>query len=133
MWVRIPLFTLMNRKQYQAEYYQRNKDKHRQNVVNNVRKRRIKDLEKLGGRCVFCGYNKFYGALEFHHLDRNDKNHTRLGGLQRQPVEVREEELKKCIVLCSNHHRELENWLYKHDRDNTTHLDILIFKISNAS
>lgn len=60
-----------------------------------------------GGKCAICGYNKYVGALHFHHLDRTKKsfgiaecNHF---GISRLKAEA-----DKCILLCSNCHAEVE-------------------------
>lgn len=43
--------------------------------VEAVQRRRDKIKEMAvqykGGKCCICGYNKYIGALEFHHLDPN--------------------------------------------------------------
>lgn len=61
--------------------------------------------EHSGGKCVRCGYDTYLGALEFHHLDPNKKDFT----ISNSNMKVKEavEESKKCILLCSNCHREL--------------------------
>ena len=35
---------------------------------------RQKAIEYKGGKCIFCGYNKYEGVLEFHHIDETKKN-----------------------------------------------------------
>lgn len=73
-------------------------------------RRRLKEMlvAEAGGACRLCGYDRFLGALEFHHLDRAQK---RLGisanGLTLSVDAVREEALK-CVLLCSNCHAEVE-------------------------
>src|SRR5690349_32101 len=39
------------------------------------RRRRVKEflVADAGGRCRLCGYDKYLGALEFHHLDPKEK------------------------------------------------------------
>src|SRR6185437_5091661 len=39
------------------------------------RRRRVKEIlvADAGGRCRLCGYDKYLGALEFHHLDPKEK------------------------------------------------------------
>jgi hypothetical protein len=39
-----------------------------------ARRRKVKALlvEEAGGRCLLCGYDRFTGALQFHHLDPNE-------------------------------------------------------------
>ena len=67
--------------------------------------RKFKAVELLGGKCSICGYNKCLDALEFHHLDPSKKefafNKMRLISWPRMI-----KELKKCILLCANCHRE---------------------------
>lgn len=58
-----------------------------------------------GGKCVRCGYNKCSSALEFHHLDPSKKDFTISNSQFRLKDGV--EESKKCVLLCSNCHKEL--------------------------
>ena len=63
-----------------------------------------KSVEYLGGKCVCCRYNKYPCSLDFHHVDptQKDKNFsTKL----HWSWERLKEELKKCVLLCSNCHR----------------------------
>ena len=72
------------------------------------RRDKIKELavQYKGGKCCICGYNKYVGALEFHHLDPNQKDFN-IGakGYTRSFNKVKEE-LDKCICVCANCHRE---------------------------
>ncbi len=71
-----------------------------------ARKREFVDFK--GGCCSACGYNKSLNALEFHHLVPEDKefNWTKMRLRSRKSIL---EELDKCILLCSNCHRELHD------------------------
>ena len=62
----------------------------------------------MGGKCQICGYNKCNEVLDFHHLDPNEKDFG-FGFSRAHPrsAEIIQEELKKCILLCSNCHREV--------------------------
>ena len=79
--------------------------------VEVVQKRRAlikeKAIQYKGGKCSICGYNKYVGALEFHHLNPNEKDFG-IGqkGCTRSWEKVREE-LDKCILVCANCHREI--------------------------
>lgn len=69
---------------------------------------KLKCVEFLGGKCSICGYNKCLAALDLHHLDGNNKEFTISGG-NLKSFEKLKPELDKCVVLCSNCHRELHN------------------------
>lgn len=62
----------------------------------------------MGGSCQCCGYNTCYAALEFHHLDPKEKDFG-LGSIRKSPQAWAKvvAELKKCILVCSNCHKEL--------------------------
>ena len=64
----------------------------------------------MGGCCQCCGYNKCNEALEFHHIDPNEKDFT-FGKVTANPKNKLSivEELKKCILVCANCHREIHN------------------------
>lgn len=60
-------------------------------------------INRLGGKCSFCGEQNVL-LLDFHH-DLDNKEHlvSRLLSLRWDRIEA---EIKKCILLCSNCHRE---------------------------
>jgi hypothetical protein len=64
-------------------------------------------VDMLGGSCWVCGYSRYIGGLDFHHLDPSTKdpdvNTSRTIALKRLIVEV-----KKCALLCCRCHREVE-------------------------
>lgn len=78
--------------------YERNRRKSRKNYVDNLKKK---------NNCVICGYSD-YRALEYHHKDPNNKT---LGIFRMvstgYTVKRIKEEIKKCILVCSNCHRIL--------------------------
>lgn len=63
--------------------------------------RRPKVLAALGGRCVVCGATE---NLEFDHVDPAAKEFEIKDRLSLQPRTL--EELAKCQLLCTEHHRE---------------------------
>lgn len=78
-----------------------------------VSKRRRIVKEKIvklhGGKCIICGYNKYIGALQFHHLDPTIKSFPlSVRGLTRAFYLI-EKEANKCVLLCANCHAEVEN------------------------
>ena len=63
-------------------------------------------IEYKGGKCEKCGYDKYDGALEFHHLDPSKKDFA-ISKKKAKYIDSLKPELDKCILLCSNCHREL--------------------------
>ena len=75
--------------------------------VTLSRQKRKKELvEIMGGKCVLCGYNKCIAALEFHHIDKNTKQHQLSGNCHSWEEDIKE--LRKCALVCSNCHKEIE-------------------------
>ena len=62
----------------------------------------------LGGCCSKCGYDKCVDALDFHHLDGNDKDYL-VSQMQYSTYSKERiiKEMEKCVILCSNCHRDL--------------------------
>lgn len=71
-------------------------------------KKRI--IESLGGVCQICGYNKSSSALDLHHLDPVKKKNI-IGYYLAHPMAWADiiVEVRKCILLCANCHRELHS------------------------
>ena len=84
----------------------------REELIRAVAKRRRKvkamAIEYKGGKCQTCGYKKYQGAFDFHHLNPKEKDFG-IGdkGYTRSWEKVRAE-LDKCILVCANCHREIE-------------------------
>jgi len=73
------------------------------------RRRKLKQMvvEYKGGVCTICGYKKYVGAFDLHHLDSTKKDFglsTR--GLTRSWEKIKAE-ADKCILVCANCHREI--------------------------
>lgn len=72
-----------------------------------LRRRHLKLLAvvRKGGKCSSCGYHRSIQALDFHHPDPKGKdfNISRNANRAWKAVKV---EVDKCILLCSNCHRE---------------------------
>jgi transposase-like protein len=65
-------------------------------------------VEEAGGACVLCGYSRWSGALQFHHVEPDSKEfHLAQGGYSRSIARSRAE-MKKCALLCANCHSEVE-------------------------
>lgn len=77
---------------------------------SHMRKRiKIWALEYAGKQCSCCGYNKCIEALEFHHLDPNEKDFSISDRDILLDWEQIKKELDKCIVVCANCHREIHS------------------------
>ena len=63
-------------------------------------------VEYKGGSCKHCGYNRYLGTLEFHHLDPTQKDFSLAHARLTTFGDKVKKELDKCILLCSNCHRE---------------------------
>lgn len=58
-----------------------------------------------GGKCQHCGYDKYIGALDFHHTNPSEKDFS-FSSYKNYILESIKKELDKCVLLCSNCHRE---------------------------
>jgi len=63
-------------------------------------------IEYKGGKCSKCGYDRYDGALEFHHLDPSQKDLSIAKARLTSFSDKVKEELDKCVLLCANCHRE---------------------------
>ena len=83
-------------------------------AVESWRKRKKKALvEYKGGKCQCCGYYRCIEALEFHHLDPNIKSFTISG--KSKSFNSLKNEVDKCILVCSNCHKEIHAGLINID------------------
>ena len=55
--------------------------------------------------CSICHYDKCLEALDFHHIDSSTKE-IRPSSLYQYSHDKIVKELDKCVILCSNCHRE---------------------------
>jgi transposase len=79
------------------------------------RRRKLKEIlvADAGGCCSLCGYDRYLGALQFHHRDGATKDFGLADrGLTRSLDAVRAE-ASKCILLCANCHSEVEGGIVK--------------------
>ena len=74
------------------------------------RRRRVKSIlvEEAGGSCKICGYDRYVGALEFHHLDPDTKTFSLSHRGVTRSIDAARAEAAKCILLCANCHAEVE-------------------------
>jgi endonuclease I len=76
----------------------------RNNKVRIKRLNWVNEFKKEG--CKKCGELRYY-VLDFHHLDPSQKDFDiACGGFGYEKLE---QEIKKCVLLCSNCHREFHH------------------------
>lgn len=84
------------------------KDCHNGFMKNKYQEKKIEiqDL-KQNLKCTKCGYDKCGAALEFHHINPDEKDETIARMISNHyQLDTIYTEIKKCIVLCSNCHHE---------------------------
>jgi hypothetical protein len=73
------------------------------------RHRKVKQalVDRAGGACVVCGYDRTLFNLHFHHVDPTTKsfNLTISSG---KSLAAYVAEARKCILVCANCHGEIE-------------------------
>jgi hypothetical protein len=74
------------------------------------RRRRVKEIlvREAGGSCRLCGYDRYFGALQFHHVDPLTKSFGMAQGGLTNGIEAFRREARKCVLLCANCHAEVE-------------------------
>lgn len=75
-------------------------------VTQARRKRKLKLVEEAGGKCQRCGYDKCTAALQFHHVNPEEKTFGISGSGVTRSLETQLNEISKCILLCANCHAE---------------------------
>lgn len=73
-------------------------------------KRRL--LYVMGNKCSICGYDKCPSALEFHHINPEEKDFS-ISTNANIAFHKAAQEIKKCILVCANCHREIHENLIK--------------------
>ena len=74
------------------------------------RRRRVKEIlvGEAGGACAVCGYCQSPRALHFHHLDPKEKRLELNAKGVALALDTLRAEARKCVLLCSNCHAEVE-------------------------
>jgi excisionase family DNA binding protein len=79
------------------------------------RRRRLKEVlvREAVGCCELCGYDRWIGALQFHHRDGEEKEFGLAERGLTRSLEVVRREATKCVLLCANCHSEVEAGIVK--------------------
>ena len=72
-------------------------------VIKRRKLLKIKSVEYKGGECQVCGYKRCYDALEFHHLNPEEKENIKLildyaDQAQRWPVVIYEPDMSSRMI-----------------------------------
>jgi 5-methylcytosine-specific restriction endonuclease McrA len=87
-------------------YYPYCKECNKEIAVEKQRNFKLSCISYKGGCCENCGYNRYFGALEFHHKNPKEKDFA-ISNLNYYYLnDIVRNELDKCMLLCSNCHRE---------------------------
>ena len=84
--------------------------KNSEHVIKWRRRTKERIIQSFDKKCGICDYNRCQGALELHHLDPSEKEFS-IGKIRACPKSWKKivEELRKCVLLCANCHREYHN------------------------
>lgn len=79
-------------------------------TLERMRSNKRNAVALLGGCCSRCGYNKSMVALDFHHTVPTTKDVSFATMTHWSWLRI-EKELKTCVLLCANCHREVHEEL----------------------
>ena len=85
----------------------------------NYLKRKL--VECKGGKCQICGYDKSIRALDFHHINPDEKELSFSQEIFRNKFpnpslfDKLKKETEKCILVCRNCHAEIHQGLVQAD------------------
>ena len=82
--------------------------KHQKTILRKSTKKQA--IKILGGKCSVCGYDKCIDALEFHNKNPLEKD-FKIGSGNTMSWKEYKKEAMKCILVCSNCHKEIHSKL----------------------
>lgn len=89
------------------DFYQKHKKQSSFYQAIKYINKKLQLINMKGGKCEICGYNKNLSALEFHHINPNEKKFNIDGrNISNKSMKSLIEESQKCKLLCSNCHKE---------------------------
>lgn len=75
-------------------------------------------VDYKGGKCCICGYDKCNEALDFHHLNPENKDFS-ISSTHKN-IDILKKEVDKCILVCCRCHREIHAGLIDLDSFNNS-------------
>lgn len=91
------------------DYEERRRKKNVEKVSKRRQKLKNMAVEYKGGKCFICGYDRCIAALEFHHINPDEKDFMISKDGYTRSWENVKKELNKCVCVCANCHREIHN------------------------
>ena len=82
-----------------------------QSVIDLRRRVKIALVEAFSHKCAYCGLEDNAVLYDFHHLNPEEKEFGIGSASTTRSREAYLREAKKCVLLCSNCHRRIENGL----------------------
>lgn len=76
---------------------------HNKVVHKKGKENRTYIIEKLGGKCFNCGFDKWKASLDVHHLDPSKKD-VAFSTIRYWTRDKIDKEIEKCVLLCRNCH-----------------------------
>lgn len=73
-------------------------------VINFTKNRKNNLIQIFGSKCCLCGFNKWQEALEFHHVNPEEKEFGLSSNVMKS-IDKQISEARKCILVCSNCHK----------------------------
>lgn len=83
-----------------------------ENVCNFVKNRKTNLISLFHGKCCICGFDKFQEALEFHHVNPEEKELSLSSNIM-VSLDKQIKEARKCILVCSNCHKGIHAKYYE--------------------
>lgn len=106
--------------------------------AGRMMRNKLAAINAKGGCCERCGYDRNPKALEFHHKEPDKKDYT-VAKLKNASLPKILKEIEKCLLLCSNCHKEVHdelwkkgntiNWSVYNDYLNQTQVDLRAKKV----
>lgn len=87
----------------------RKKGSNRESTRLRARKRKIRLVKMLGGKCHICGYDENLNALHFHHRDPSEKEFSISAKTDSYSMDKLINEAMKCDLDCVRCHAEHHN------------------------
>lgn len=78
-------------------------------IIDFVKRRKSNLIKVFNGKCCICGFDKWQSALEFHHVNPEEKEFSITTDTTTKAIEKQLKELKKCILVCANCHRGIHS------------------------